>query len=143
MEVSLEVVEGVLDSTLEQKGSTFQFVHKLVEGLLDELPHEFITKDFVMDMIIDRLTDSLHTLPDDREELVESYHSIQGPMSEEMKAIMLVILDKVFGIGVDYLYIVNDPYRVDHGDTDLCSCPTTPKKAQNKKNKEDDRKDEI
>lgn len=115
-----DIVEEILESAIAEKGHSVEMITKLVQDLVQELPIDILTKDDVMNMILCRLTESLTLIDIDKEELTSSIMSLTGPLADDMRTILAQILEKVFGIGIDYLYIINERFKqhVDDNDND-------------------------
>ncbi|KAF7286507.1 hypothetical protein GWI33_004914 [Rhynchophorus ferrugineus] len=78
----------------------------LVEKLLDTLPVEVMSNENVMNQIALKVKESTKDLELDKDELKKSIEKIQSAERTDILNIINEILERVYGIGIDFLYII-------------------------------------
>lgn len=104
------MVEEAMTKSLE-KGSNISMLAAMTKDLVQELPISFITQNEIVDLITNKLYENLDYIDIDLVELQDSLEILNGPFDKEMKQVLSIILEKVFGIGIDYLYVLNLQFK--------------------------------
>lgn len=100
-----ELLEDVVDEVLLEKGEPHEVLARLVARLVEMLPMDFIKKGESIDYIATKARESILSLTD-RKKLTETVDSITSSQREEIVIVLNEIFEKVYGEGIDYLYII-------------------------------------
>lgn len=88
------------------KGHPYEVMVRLTNQLVEQLPIDFLSRDENIKMLSEKMKASLSDTPLDKAKLVASVESITSAQRQEMNVILDKLLEDVYGIGIDYLYII-------------------------------------
>lgn len=104
-QLALNTLNEILEKTV-LRSERVQDVGKMLEELVEQLPINFILQREIIQSIVSKITSSYANLMKD--ELVDAVQSLTTSQKDEIEAVLEYILEEVFGIGIDYLYYVQD-----------------------------------
>ncbi|CAH0561065.1 unnamed protein product [Brassicogethes aeneus] len=111
--VARELVEDLVDTILLERGKTFNVMAHIIERLVASIPVQVLMQEESFDNIADVIKDKFDRKLD-YEPLLEGISSVELSRIMDVRAILNIILHRVYGEGLDYLYVVNNArqYRV-------------------------------
>lgn len=101
-----EYVEQIIDEVMLIKKKPHEVITRMLEKLLDTVPYEVLMEEKSLETICQKIEESIEKEELEPEELKKSVESIPSFYKEQMEAILNIILERVFGSGIDYLYIM-------------------------------------
>lgn len=81
-------------------------IAKLLKDILEQLPTNYILQKDIIMSIVDKITSTYTNIT--KEELVGAVRNLPTDQNEDIEAVLQSILERVFGIGIDYLYYIKD-----------------------------------
>lgn len=99
-------MEEIIDEVILTTSKPHEMMTKTVEKLVEAIPIDFLMEETSLEVICKKVEGSIDKDELKLEELKKSIESIPSQYKEEMQEILNAILDRVFGSGIDYLYVV-------------------------------------
>ncbi|KAL1505618.1 hypothetical protein ABEB36_005142 [Hypothenemus hampei] len=108
-EDSITCIKAILEETLSEVlcYDPHYLIPTVLEQLLDSLPIELVSSKNALDEIAYFIKSSITDLQLDKHELNKSLERLPSEDKREILDIVQNILERVYGEGIDYLYIIN------------------------------------
>ncbi|ENN71892.1 hypothetical protein YQE_11429, partial [Dendroctonus ponderosae] len=105
----LSCIKDILEEVLEEVvcADPHYLIPAVLEKLLDNLPVEMISSESALDEIALSITKSVQDLELNQDELRKSVESISSADQQEIAEIINGILERVYGEGIGYFYVIN------------------------------------
>ncbi|CAG9822879.1 unnamed protein product [Phaedon cochleariae] len=101
-----EILEETIDEVLLMKGEVHEVILRLVEKLVESIPIDFLLQDESIQSVVAKISDVMGNSELDRENLLKSVDSSSSVYRTEMLSILNLLLERVYGTGIDYMYVV-------------------------------------
>ncbi|CAH1956942.1 unnamed protein product [Acanthoscelides obtectus] len=101
-----ELLEDVLDEVMMVAGAPHDVVFKMVNKLVDVIPSEILLSERSLATISDKIKDIVEGKRLDTDELRSYIERVPQHYREMMAQIINAILERVYGEGIDYIYII-------------------------------------
>ncbi|CAG9858658.1 unnamed protein product [Phyllotreta striolata] len=102
-----DLLEETLEEILSTKADPYDNLMKLLEELVSTVPKEFLLDDRSIDSVVDKVKIYIHIHEVVIDIWVEKVESIESPLKDDVIEFLNIILERVYGTGVDYFYIIN------------------------------------
>lgn len=102
-----ELLEETIEDVFLVKDNPYEILTKLLEELVRSVPKEFLLHEDSVGSIVEKITVYVEIHEVVIEVWVDKVDSVDSPFKEEMIELLNIILEKVFGTGTDYLYVIN------------------------------------
>lgn len=106
---SMEILENILDDVFDDAAAAepHKMVLDIVKKLVDSLSTEFLEREESVQFISKKLMDKIVDDSFNRQEMVQLLRKEFAEL-QDVSSLMNLILQEVYGQGIDYLYIIND-----------------------------------
>lgn len=106
---SLDIVENIIDDALELKHELepHELILDIIEKLVDSLSFDFLEQEESVHFIAQKLMENIVKDSVNRHEILKLLET-EFEKRQDVTSFMHLILEKVYGEGIEYLYVVND-----------------------------------
>ncbi|KAJ8927185.1 hypothetical protein NQ314_020461 [Rhamnusium bicolor] len=101
-----ELLDDIIDEVLLTKGQPHDILAKMVRQLVESLPYEYLMTKAAQEKMVKKVVDTVGCICLNKEEMKKTVEKIPSELRNEMIPILNVILEEVYGMGLDYLYII-------------------------------------
>ncbi|XP_056639556.1 cilia- and flagella-associated protein 44 isoform X1 [Diorhabda sublineata] len=103
-----ELLEDTIDEVLQKENEPYDVVGELLERLIESIPKEFLFHESSVESIVDKIGGYINGHELDKERLTNKIESLTSVHKNEILAILDAILKKVYGTGIDYMYVIKN-----------------------------------
>lgn len=88
------------------KDKPHEVMIRMVEKLVESIPINFLMEETSLEVICKKVEDNMNKNELNPQEMKKSVENIPSVFKEAMEEILNAILERVFGSGIDYLYVM-------------------------------------